>query len=378
MDIVKKKKKIVINQEGETVEVDPEKPISDVKEAHVVTYQERRKRAINMRRRLPKIKRARELALKRVASKKKIKKRSQSLARSFMRRRVAGKMGASYQQLSPSDKIVIDKMISPKQQAILKLANRLAPSVKRAETARLLAGKRTSTYNIRPISAETEYEFDHSLLENIYRTIQLNEDLRNWFNPSHPEGGWKRINSKGEVAGPCAREPGEPKPKCMSNEKIASLSKKERAAAVAAKRKHDPNPERKGAPINVSNYGKGKLTKEEVELVTEKSKPTNPELWSRAKALARSKFDVYPSAYANGWAAKWYKSKGGGWRSVSEEQQVNENFLDGKNPQDKGDMKRHGLLGKSFSELKKIRSSDTSSKRQKQLAHWFINMHKSK
>jgi hypothetical protein len=34
--------------------------------------------------------------------------------------------------------------------------------------------------------------------------------------------------------------------------------------------------------------------------------------------LAKSKFDVYPSAYANGWAAKWYKSKGGGWRSVSE------------------------------------------------------------
>ena len=43
-------------------------------------------------------------------------------------------------------------------------------------------------------------------------------------------------------------------------------------------------------------------------------KPTNPGLWARAKAAARSKFDVYPSAYANGWAAKWYKSKGGGWR----------------------------------------------------------------
>jgi type II secretory pathway pseudopilin PulG len=42
--------------------------------------------------------------------------------------------------------------------------------------------------------------------------------------------------------------------------------------------------------------------------------PTNPDLWSRAKSAARSKFDVYPSAYANAWAAKWYKSKGGGWR----------------------------------------------------------------
>jgi hypothetical protein len=45
-----------------------------------------------------------------------------------------------------------------------------------------------------------------------------------------------------------------------------------------------------------------------------KPQPTNPELWGRAKAAAKSKFDVYPSAYANAFAAKWYKSKGGGWR----------------------------------------------------------------
>jgi hypothetical protein len=45
-----------------------------------------------------------------------------------------------------------------------------------------------------------------------------------------------------------------------------------------------------------------------------KPKPTNPALWARAKAAARSKFDVYPSAYANGWAARWYKKHGGGWR----------------------------------------------------------------
>ena len=45
-----------------------------------------------------------------------------------------------------------------------------------------------------------------------------------------------------------------------------------------------------------------------------KPKPTNPSLWSRAKSLAKQKIDVYPSAYANAWAAKWYKSKGGRWR----------------------------------------------------------------
>ena len=52
-------------------------------------------------------------------------------------------------------------------------------------------------------------------------------------------------------------------------------------------------------------------------LLTEgKNKPTNPELWSRAKAAAKSKYKVYPSAYANGFAVQWYKKRGGGWRTV--------------------------------------------------------------
>ena len=52
-----------------------------------------------------------------------------------------------------------------------------------------------------------------------------------------------------------------------------------------------------------------------------------------------------------------------------------ENFADGKNPQDKGDSKRHGIKkGISIAQLKKIRSSDSASPRKKQLAHWQINM----
>lgn len=85
----------------------------------------------------------------------------------------------------------------------------------------------------------------------------------------------------------------------------------------------------------VANYMTAEMN-EEVEQLDEKNVPTNPGLWSRAKSLARSKFDVYPSAYANGWAAKWYKSKGGSWRSVSEEveqieeinQETKKNFID--------------------------------------------------
>jgi hypothetical protein len=57
---------------------------------------------------------------------------------------------------------------------------------------------------------------------------------------------------------------------------------------------------------------------EDAQTLLEKNKPTNPQLWSQAKSKARGKFDVYPSAYANGWAVKWYNEQGGGWKSVSE------------------------------------------------------------
>mgnify|MGYP006275950999 CR=1 FL=1 len=55
-----------------------------------------------------------------------------------------------------------------------------------------------------------------------------------------------------------------------------------------------------------------------------------------------------------------------------------ENFMDGRHPEDRGDMARHGLKGKSISQLKQVRGSSKASPRAKQLAHWYINMHKGK
>ena len=55
----------------------------------------------------------------------------------------------------------------------------------------------------------------------------------------------------------------------------------------------------------------------ESEDLEEENVPTNPKLWSRAKAAAKAKYDVYPSAYANGFASKWYKERGGGWKKKS-------------------------------------------------------------
>lgn len=60
---------------------------------------------------------------------------------------------------------------------------------------------------------------------------------------------------------------------------------------------------------------KHEVIEEAMHLFLEKNCPTDPGKWSASKAAAKRKFDVYPSAYANGWAAKNYKSKGGGWKT---------------------------------------------------------------
>lgn len=53
--------------------------------------------------------------------------------------------------------------------------------------------------------------------------------------------------------------------------------------------------------------------------IMEKNVPTDPSKWSYYKRQAKKKFKVYPSAYANAWAAKKYKKAGGGWRKTKED-----------------------------------------------------------
>jgi hypothetical protein len=214
---------------------------------------------------------------------------------------------------------------------------------------------------------------------------KTNEDLRKWFSQK-----WVRMDTKGNIKGDCARDPGEGKPKCLPQAKAHALGQEGRAKAARRKRREDPDPDRRGKPINVrtesaaaaiaaataiskkksGNYDSEGLRKtpyknpdhplrksnserekemnedetneacwtgymakgmkkkgnrmvpncvpEEVEQIEEKNVPTSPEKWARAKAAAKSKFAVYPSAYANGWASKKYKAMGGGWKSVSE------------------------------------------------------------
>ena len=115
----------------------------------------------------------------------------------------------------------------------------------------------------------------------------LKEDLRKWFSKSHPEGNWVRMNTKGKILGPCAREPGEGKPKCLPLAKARSMSAVDRAAAARKKRREDPiadRPGKGGAPVMVKteSFKSYMRSMDEETLILEKNKPTNPELWSRA------------------------------------------------------------------------------------------------
>ena len=81
---------------------------------------------------------------------------------------------------------------------------------------------------------------------------ELEEDLKKWFREK-----WVRFGPDGKIRGSCARgSESEGKPKCLPQSKAHSLGKKGRASAAARKRRQDPNPERKGAAINVATKKK--------------------------------------------------------------------------------------------------------------------------
>ena len=195
----------------------------------------------------------------------------------------------------------------------------------------------------------------------------MNEDLDKWFKEK-----WVNIGKKVDGKHPPCGTSGEKKgyAKCVPAAKAASMSKKEKESATRRKRDAQNDAGRGGkesrgqgkTPIYVStkpknedwsekykssidcNNPKGFSQKahcagkkkneimnieEKLNLFLEKNCPTDPDKWSASKSAAKSKFDVYPSAYANGWAAKNYKEKGGGWKSCDESVQLNEACWDG-------------------------------------------------
>jgi hypothetical protein len=110
--------------------------------------------------------------------------------------------------------------------------------------------------------------------------------------------GYKKVGGK--------MKNGKMVPNCVPvNKSVKEASSPAQQAAIAIHMK-----EKGKKPKNESE----KEMYESMEIDESKNCPTDPSKWAASKAAAKAKFDVYPSAYANGLAAKNYKSKGGGWR----------------------------------------------------------------
>ena len=99
-----------------------------------LTLQGRRKRAMQVRRLKSKLLRARERASRRFANQPTLAKRARRQAVTFLKRRIGG--GQAYANLSPSQKMSIDKKIEKMKGVVGKIGSRLLPQVRRAEVQR--------------------------------------------------------------------------------------------------------------------------------------------------------------------------------------------------------------------------------------------------
>jgi hypothetical protein len=149
----------------------------------------------------------------------------------------------------------------------------------------------------------------------------VNEGILDWFGKSKSKNkkpGWVDVVD-GDA---CAREEGETAtPKCVSSEKRASMSREERLAAQAAKRREDPNqPQKSGAAKPTMVKTDRKTRKEEMDLQEVKDKPGKGSGKKDAcYNKVKSRYDVWPSAYASGALVKCRKVGAANWGTKSED-----------------------------------------------------------
>ena len=137
--------------------------------------------------------------------------------------------------------------------------------------------------------------------------------LRDWFTKSKSSDGtpgWVQLG--GKYAGkPCAKQPGQTtKPKCGSSKMKRNLNKKEEDAAFRRKNAKDPNPNRKGKAINV---------KTESTQIHEGEKDA-------CYHKVKSRYSVWPSAYASGALVKCRKVGAKNWGNKSKKEEFEGNL----------------------------------------------------
>ena len=134
--------------------------------------------------------------------------------------------------------------------------------------------------------------------------------LRDWFGKSKSSDGkpgWVQLG--GKYAGkPCAKQPGQTtKPKCGSSKMKRNLSKDEEQAAFRRKNAKDPNPNRSGKAINVKTE----------ETVIEKAGEKDA-----CYHKVKSRYSVWPSAYASGALVKCRKKGAANWGNSTKKEET--------------------------------------------------------
>jgi len=134
--------------------------------------------------------------------------------------------------------------------------------------------------------------------------------LHDWFSKSKSSDGkpgWVQLG--GKYAGkPCAKQPGQTtKPKCGSSKMKADLSDKEEDKAFRRKNQEDPNPNRKGKAKNVATE----------EVVNEKAGEKDA-----CYKKVKSRYSVWPSAYASGALVKCRKVGAANWGNKSKKEEL--------------------------------------------------------
>ena len=118
--------------------------------------------------------------------------------------------------------------------------------------------------------------------------------LDKWFD----DDGWVQTGGKYDGK-PCAKQPGQnTKPYCRDPDDRAAMGKDERNKRAAKKRREDPNPNRSG----------------KAKMVTQESAGEKDACYKKVK----SRYDVWPSAYASGALVKCRKVGAANWGNKSE------------------------------------------------------------
>jgi hypothetical protein len=141
---------------------------------------------------------------------------------------------------------------------------------------------------------------------------EMNEEgLRDWFGKSKSKdgkSGWVNVVTGGTCA---SDEPGEGTPKCVSSSKRASMTDEERKSAARRKKLADPGQQSKSGAAKPTYVATD--VKEESDTKT-KGSGTKDACYTKVK----SRYSVWPSAYASGALVKCRKVGAANWGTKSE------------------------------------------------------------